>query len=116
MKSLFLIAFAGLTLFAQEPQIKVHLTQPVAAGDNWLEAGDYTITTLSSASDVPVLRIQSDRGRSFFVFAAKSTHENVTHTALTIDNSGPASHIAKIDIEGENVEYTLANPTTHLIR
>ena len=112
-----LLAISALsiaTLSAQTPELRVHLTQAVAAGDNWLPAGDYTISQMNSPTDV--LRFQSDTGHSVFVFAEKSGQVGVHRTEVIIDNSGTARHITKIDVEGDGVEYLLPSPSTHLVR
>ena len=106
-------ALSIATLSAQNPEVRVHLPRAVAAGDNWLAAGDYTIIPMSTSG---VLRFQSENGHSVMVRAEKEFQSNVDRTEVIIDKSGAAPHITKIEVEGSGVEYVLPTPTNHLVR
>ncbi len=67
IRTLLVTAFS-LAVFAQAPeQARFHIDAPVRVGSSTLQAGDYAVGRMNTASNIPVLSFQSLNGTSIMI-------------------------------------------------
>lgn len=94
--------------------IITHFSQGVMAGDEWLPAGNYTISALPVTEGYgshALLRFQSEDGayRAVFATRTKSTGNGAAQTHVQLAAGGVALRVARVVINGAT--FSLALPS-----
>jgi hypothetical protein len=91
--------------------IAVHFPEALLAAGRLLPAGNYTISTLKGAGEVPVLRFQSEVGESVAVIVTReylpSDEVAQRSEVLVVPDGGHGRRIDRIMMEGSAYQFQL---------
>ena len=107
------LAAASVPLLADEtvPPVSFHLQQSVAAGDQQLAPGDYTIKQLPNSPGI--FAIYGKDGTTFETFLMSQPveyAEPVNKTDVTLRNDGGTYVLDHMQIEGRDLGYEFGTP------
>jgi len=91
--------------------IAVHLPEALLAAGSLLPAGNYTISTLKGAGEVPVLRFQNEAGESVAVMVTReylpSDEVAQRSEVLVVPDGGHGRRIDRVMMEGSAYQFRL---------
>ena len=101
------ISFASCAA-AQTDSMKVHFPAPVRVATTELPAGDYTIRSVDTGSDSPVLAFQNAEGRAILVAVSRCSPapgDLAAKSSIVLQPEGGELHLTKIWLAGRGYGY-----------